>query len=143
MKYLLMILVTFAMVRPNAGAQTFAYNEPIIKNQSPFSGLYTLSDDPRKERFAHGMVVAGIISMGIGAGAVVVGIVEYSKGNNPNDHQQRFVDLGTILMVAGGLVFIDGGLTVISGAKRVRRYQRQRMTIISLQNNAVGLAYNF
>ena len=52
-----------------------------------------------------------------------------------------FVDLGTILMVAGGVVFLDGGLTVISGAKRVRHYQR--MTIISPQNNAVGLAYNF
>ena len=143
MKYLLMILVTSVMALPHAAAQTFASNEPIIKNQSAYSALYLPSDDDNKrnERYARGMVVAGIISMGIGAGAAVVGVVEYTRGNDPNDHRQRLVDLGAILMVAGGLVFVDGGLTVISGAKRVRRYQR--MTIISPQNNAVGLAYNF
>jgi len=140
-----MILVTLGAMQPHAQAQTFAYNNPIISSQSAGSALYMLPDDDnrRNERYAHGMVVAGIITMGIGAGAVVVGAIEYSKGSNPNDHQQRFVDLGAILMVAGSLVFVDGGLTVISGAKRVRHYQRQRMTIISPQNNAVGLAYNF
>ena len=90
MKYLLMILVTILIGLPHTGAQTFAYNEPIIKNQSAYSALYMLPDDRRNERYAHGMVVAGIITMGVGAGAAVLGIAEYSKGNNPNDHQQRF-----------------------------------------------------